>query len=194
MIKAIYWLYQRRRAVMYVALAILLICVGFWLWAKFHPAQPITAETQKQVQTPAGIESASNAAAFSITTSQARDAAQQIATRTKPDSIIHTTGAQMPVVIIAGQKATDSQASIVTDPAHPNTVPVVAPGQVVDLNVYNIKAYPKHLLEATYYYSNAGDVAYLTRVTVFKQTGYIGPVLSYNGSKVNCGVRLSIPF
>lgn len=131
---------------------------------------------------------------------EAREVAQAIqeAKTRPPDDTITTTGAGMPQALTNSLHQTRADFQIVTDPANPDKPPEKPnPEQPVNLNVYNVKAYPKHLIEATAY-QRAADVAYMTRVTVFKHTGYLGPVVSYDADrqsgKVKIGLRLSVPF
>ncbi len=184
------------RVILAAVLIVVLIAAAVWAYNRWHQPQPVYMP-QQQAETPQGVQAAADKAGVHISPGQAEEVAQAVhetATR-PPDQIIQTTGAGMPQALASVQGG--AQLQIVTDPAKPDKPPEKpAADQPVNLNVYNIKAYPKHLLEVTVY-QNAGDVAYMTRVTVFKRTGYLGPVVSYDadraGSKVRIGVRLTIP-
>lgn len=187
------------RVILAVILFAVLVAAAVWGYNHWHQSQPVTYEPQQQAETPQGIQEAADNAGVHISPGQAQEAAQAIkeATARPPDQIIHTTGAGMAQALADSRKQTRAQVQIVTDPEIPNKLPdKPAADQPVALNVYNIKAYPKHLLEITAY-RNAVDAAYMTRVQVFGATGYLGPVVSYDadraGGKVRIGARLTIP-
>jgi hypothetical protein len=187
------------RVILAVILFAVLIAAAVWAYNHWHQPQPVTYESQQQAETTQGVREAAENAGVHITPGQAQEAAQAIkdaATR-PPDQVIQSTGAGMEQALADSRKQAGAQAQIVTDPARPDKPPEKpAADQPVNLNVYNIKPYPKHLLEVTVY-RNAADVAYMTRVQVFGATGYVGPVVSYDadrkGSKTRIGIRLSIP-
>lgn len=185
-----------------ISLAALLMVVfiaaaGWALYKNWHQPQPVTYMPQHQAETPQGVQEAANTAGVHISLGQAQDVAQAVeqAAARPPDQVVTTTGTGMTQALADIQNG--AQLQIVTNPAKPDQKPdKPAADQPVNLNVYNIKAFPKHLLEVTAYRS-AADVAYMTRVMVFKRTGYLGPVVSYDGdragSKVRIGIRLSVP-
>ncbi|MDT8901814.1 hypothetical protein [Anaeroselena agilis] len=186
-----------------IILAALLLAVflAAAVWAYNHCAktQPVTYEPQQQAETPQGVQTAANNAGVHVSPDQAQEVAQAVqeAKPWTPDQVIQTTGAGMTQALANVQQQTGAQVQIVTDPAKPDKPPdKPKPEESVNLNVYNVKAYPKRMLEVTVY-RDAADVAYMTRVTVFKRTGYLGPVVSYDadraGEKVRIGARLTIP-
>jgi hypothetical protein len=191
-------LWLRYRLIVYLVALLIIVGAGWWAWDMLHPGQPVTYESQQQAETPQGVQEAAHNAGVYISSGQTQEIAQDIqeaATR-PPDQIIPTTGAGMTQTLASVQQQTGSDMQIVTDPAKPDQKPTKPPdNQPVNLNVYNIKAYPKHLVEATIY-SKAADLAYMTRVKVFGYTGYLGPAVNYDAdraSKVRVGVRLSVP-
>ncbi|MDT8901179.1 hypothetical protein [Anaeroselena agilis] len=185
-----------KKYILAALLVAIFLAAAVWAYNHWHQPQPVYMP-QHQAETPQGIEAAANNAGMHISPGQAQEVSQAVqeATTRPPDQIIQTTGAGMPHALSSVQGG--AQLQIVTDPSKPDQKPdKPTADQPVNLNVYNIKVYPKHLLEVTAY-QNAADVAYMTRVTVFKRTGYLGPVVSYDadraGSKVRVGVRLSVP-
>lgn len=189
----------QKRVVLYVILVVVIIAAAVWGYHLLHPPQPTTFQSQQQASTPQGAQEAASIAGFTITPGQAREVAQAVqeATTRPPDNTITTTGAGMPQALTNSLHQTGANFQIVTDPAKPDKPPdKPAADQPVNLNVYNVKAYPKHLVEVTAY-QRAADVAYMTRVTVFKHTGYLGPVVNYDtdrkSGKVKIGLRLSVP-
>ncbi len=185
------------RVILAVVLIVIFIAAGVWAYNHWHQPQPVTYMPQHQAETAQGVQEAANTAGIHISSGQAQEVAQAVqeATTRPPDQVVTTTGAGMTQTLASVQGG--AQLQIVTDPVRPDKPPdKPAADQPVNLNVYNIKAYPKHLLEVTAY-QKAVDVAYMTRVTVFKRTGYLGPVVSYDGdragSKVRIGMRLSVP-
>lgn len=201
---ALFWLYKRRRLVLYVLLAMLLAAAGWWAWGKLHPSKPVTEMSQQQAETQQGVLGAAHDCGVHISHGQAVEAAQairEVATG-PPDEVVPTTGAGMPQALQQSQQQSGADIQIVTDPAKPDQKPEQPkPDQPVHLNVYNVKAFPKHLLEATVYPSltgglEAADVAYMSRVKVFGFTGYLGPVLNYDAdrkAKLRVGARLTVP-
>ncbi len=180
-------------------LLVFCLAVGIMAYNHFTKPQPVTYESQHQAETPQGVQEAANNAGVHISPGQAQEVAQAVqeATTRPPDQVVATTGAGMTQTLASVQQQTGADFQVVTDPAKPDKPPdKPKPAEPVNLNVYNIKAYPKHLIEVTAY-QNAADVAYMTRVTVFKRTGYLGPVASYDadraGSKTRIGIRLSVP-
>lgn len=187
------------RVILVAVLFAVLVAATVWGYNHWHQPQPVTYEPQQHAETPQGVQAAADNAGVHISSGQAKAAANAIkeaATR-PPDQVVQTIGAGMTQALADSRKQTGAQVQIVTDPARPDKKPEKpADEQSVNLNVYNIKAYPRHLLEVTVY-KNAADVAYMTRVQVFGATGYLGPVVSYDadraGSKTRIGIRLSVP-
>ena len=186
-----------KKVILAALLLAIFLAAGVWAYNYWHQPQPVTYMPQYQAETPLGVQEAANNAGVHISPGQAVEVAHAVheATTRPPDQVVTTTGAGMPQALASVQGG--AQLQIVTDPSKPDKPPdKPAADQPVSLNVYNIRAYPKHLLEVTAYH-RAGDIAYMTRVQVFKRTGYIGPVVSYDadraGSKVRAGVRLSVP-
>ncbi len=186
------------RVILAAVFFVLFIAAGVWAYNHFAKPQPVTYMPQQQAETPQGVQSAANNAKVHISPGQAAEVAQAVqeAKMRPPDQTIQTTGAGMTQALASVQQQTGAHLQIVTDPAKPDKPPdKPKPEEPVNLNVYNIKAYPKRMLEVTVY-RNAADVAYLTRVQVFGATGYLGPVASYDAdrsSKIRIGARLTIP-
>jgi hypothetical protein len=139
-----------------------------------------------------------------VSQAQAEEIADEIrdAPKRKPDRVVNTTGAELAKTVETERQKSGADFAIVTDPAQPDKAPVLdnktsppalSADKPVVLNQYNVKAYPKALLELTVYNDKTLDIAYLERVKVFGMTGYVGPALTTSPDKTRVGIRLSIP-
>lgn len=213
------WLAAHERPaihVLLVFLAVIAVCCG---WAWLHPPQPVVFQSQQQAGTLAGVEGAANNARVPLAASQASRVAQsiQVAAQTQPAAYVVTTGAKMQATVQTELKKSGGQFAIVSDPAHPESTPVVAPAgkpvppnaeiippaSTVTLNQYNIKAYPDRLIQigVSYHEVFAG---YSWRVSVPKLSllaphgavGYLGAYAHINTDQPadsRAGVLLTIP-
>lgn len=180
----------------------LVLALCFFVYKQFEKVQPITYESQKQAETPAGVELAAKNAYIDMLQSQLNEAAKQITDlkNKPPDQVIHTVPIEVPKIIEAEREKRGADFAIVTDPVHPDKqvnmdeIKKLPEQTAVTLNQYNVYAYPQRLAEVSYYSNNSGDAAYMSRVKVFGKTGYVGPVLKYDNSKVSVGARVSVPF
>jgi hypothetical protein len=183
---------------LYVAIAIAVLLVGYLIYGWLHPPQPVTPMSQQQTETPQGVQQAAGKARVHINTDQAVEVAEAIeaAPARKPDRVVQTTGAQATAKAESERVKAGADFTTIADPKKPDkktdlaTIPADKP---VVLNQYNITAYPRALLELTAYSDKSLDVAYLRRVKVFGATGYIGPAVLVDVSKIRVGVRLSVP-
>lgn len=202
---AVQWLKANEKLVSRALVALLLLVVICFAWARFHPAQPVTSESQQQATTPAGVQLAANFAQMPLTASQTAVVVQAIeaATKTQPAASVVTTGSKMEATVQAELKKSGGQFAIVTDPAHPVTAPVVPPTATVTLNQYNVKAYPDRLIQIGGSYQEA-FAAINWRVSVPKipllaphgAVGYLGVYTHINTDQPansRVGVLLTIP-
>lgn len=144
------------------ALAVIIFLVGLLVWNRAHPSVPITLESQEQAATPAGVDRAANAAQVPLSPSQAEAIAGAIKKSEEkvPDVVVQTTEAKLEETVRGELKKSGGQFAIVTDPKHPDRIPIlpssgadpaqnesIAPNASVILNQYNIKAYPDRLIQ-----------------------------------------------
>jgi hypothetical protein len=164
--------------------AIILLAIGaYFLWTHFHPAQPIVLESQKQAETPAGVQKAAESAQVPITKRQAAEISQYIRENANapPVATEVTTGAQLEKQAAAALKLNKADFAILTDPARPDQKPAVKPNDSVTVNEYLVKAYPGHLLQVGVG-NNAAMVGWSVRTDVPKipllvphgAVGYVG--------------------
>ena len=158
MINVLYWIYKNRAIVGYMLLAIALLIGVYFMWAHFHPPNPIVFESQQQASTPAGVEQAANVAEIPISPVEA----SAIVNAIKEDAdkplaaVVQTTGVKLENTIKTELQKSGGQFAIVTDTKNLDSVPTVdktvavpASGQVktetvqpktpVTLNQYNIR-------------------------------------------------------
>ncbi len=215
------WIANRPRAVLCIALAMMFVLAGILVWDKLHQPAQITLESQKQAETPAGVEKAANAAQVPISPAQAAAIAAEIKEDADkpPDAVVRTTGSRLEDTIRTELHKSGGQFAIVTDPKNPASAPALppVPGKVVSpanagtispntpvtLNQYNIKAYPDRLIQVGGSYQEM-FAAYSWKVNVPKiplvaphgGVGYLGVYghanLDYPGMS-RAGIMLTIP-
>lgn len=216
------WIDQHARAMLCVALAIILILTGLLIWNKLHPPMPVTFESQVQATTPAGVEQAAAAAQVPIFSSQAITIAKAIKEEVAkpPDTVVQTTGEKLEATVKTELQKSGGQFAIVTDAKQPTAIPTlptisskvtstvesretVLPNTPVTLNQYNIKAYPDRLIQIGGSYQEV-LAAYSWKVNVPKipiisphgDVGYLG-VYGHanldNPTVSRVGVMLTIP-
>ncbi|WP_144350828.1 hypothetical protein [Sporomusa termitida] len=190
------WIDNHARALLGIALAVIILLTGILIWDRAHPPVPITLESQEQAATPTGVERAANAAQVPLSPTQVAAIAQKIKEEKDkvPDAVVQTTGTKLEETIQAELKKSGGQFAVVTDPKHPASVPVlpsasaapakaepIAPAAPVILNQYNIKAYPERLFQIGGSYQEV-FAAYSWKVSVPKvpiiaphgNIGYLG--------------------
>jgi hypothetical protein len=196
--------YRKRELIFIVVILFLGVTLLLLSWRHYRP-QLVTITSQQQAETPGGVEKAADAAQVPLTIPQVREAAKEIkaASGRTPDRMEVSTGQDLGKKVEDIRKATAADFVIVTNPAKPDEKPAVKLDEPVQLNVYNIKAYPKKLAELSVGVHGA-DVAYLRRVDVPRVplvmpkgvVGYMGPFIraEYDTGKVDGGLRLVVPF
>ncbi|TWH48570.1 hypothetical protein [Sporomusa sp. KB1] len=135
-----------------ILLGVVLLCVGGWmLYQHYNQPEPVTAESQQQAETPAGVELAAQNAHITMLQSQLQEAANQIAElkNKPPDTIVKTVPVEIEKVVIKEVEKRGANFAIVTDPAQPDkqvnlqevtSLPAETP---ITLNQYNVFAYKK---------------------------------------------------
>lgn len=167
------------------ALAIIILGISaYFIYQHFHPAQPVTTESQQQAETPAGVETAATNADVEISSDQAKEAASQIKeiakSGEKPVYTISTTAGQAQTAEKEAQESSGADFSIVTDKNNTTATTdttKLASSTPVDLNQYNVQAYKKTLQTLT---ATNQTVTYTVSEKVSKNGHYIGVTTGYN--------------
>lgn len=187
--------------VLSLSLVVTIICLA---WRQHQPVT-VTPLSEEQARTPAGVQFAADRALVPVSKQQVREVALKIAQTEDglPDRVIATTGKEMERTVENVRQATQADFAIVTDPRKPQEKPVVKPEEPVNLNVYNIKAYPRNMVEVSAGI-HGGDIAYLERISVPKipvvlpkgTVAYAGPFIrtEYGGGRFDGGIRLVFTF
>jgi hypothetical protein len=196
--------YRKRELIFIVVILFLGVMLLLLSWRHYRP-QLVTLTSQQQAETPGGVEKTADAAQVPLTMPQVREAAEEIkaASGRTPDRVEISNGRDFGKKVEDILKDTAADFAIVTDPKKPDEKPAVKLDEPVQLNVYNIKAYPKKLVELSVGLHGA-DVAYLRRVDMPRVplvmpkgvVGYMGPFIraEYDTGKVDGGLRLVVPF
>ena len=171
-----------------VAIAVLIIA-AVCMSCKHEP-QTVTTETQQEVQTESGIEQAADAADVPLERSQAQSAANQIRYIIKHDTqpvyTITTDGESWQSQSNAARERSGADFAIVTPKDSTTDVHTLKQNDVVELNQYNIKAYPKVIrtVSASPDIDSGGRGISTAEMSVSRQIGktgkYIGAGAEYN--------------
>jgi len=202
------WIDNHPRVVFYVALVLIFALTGIMAWTHFHPPNPVAFESQEQAATPAGVEKAASAAQVPISTAQAVAIANAIKQDVDkpPDAVVQTTGAKLETTIKTELQRSSGQFAIVTKKVGstlPPTVGTILPNTTVQLNQYNVEAYPAHLIQVGGSYEEL-FAAYSWKVNIPKipliaphaDVGYFGVYTHANFDQPGMsriGVMLTIP-
>lgn len=156
-----------------------------------HEPQTVTTETQQEVQTESGIEQAADAADVPLERSQAQSAANQIRYIIKHDTqpvyTITTDGENWQSQSNAARERTGADFAIVTPKDGAATdIHTIRQSDVVELNQFNIKAYPKVIrtVSVSPDVDSGGRGISAAELSVSRQIGktgkYIGAGVEYN--------------
>lgn len=167
-----------------------------------HEPQTITTETQQEVQTESGIEQAADAADVPIDRQQAQSAAKQIQYiikhDSKPEYTITTDGADWQSQSDAARERTGADFAIVTPKDGAATdIHTIRQSDVVELNQFNIKAYPKVIrtVSVSPDIDSGGRGISTAEVAVSRQIGktgkYVGAGAEYNVDNHRTYLKLS---
>ncbi len=216
------WIFHHARALICVAMGIILLLAGILVWGKLHPPVTVTFESREEAATPAGVEKAADTAKVPLSPTQAADIASVIKENVDraPDAVVQTTGESLDETIKTELHKAGGQFAIVTDskksaivPAPPQEkskavaawekVGTKMPGTPVTLNQYNIKAYPDRLVqvggsyqEVFAAYSWKVDVPKIPLVAPHGAVGYLGIYGHANfdhPSMSRAGIVLTVP-
>lgn len=164
---------QRKSHIIYVVIIALL--VGYVGYVNFYPPKVIPT-TQNQLSTPSGLIKVSLQNNFKMSKYQAEEFSRQIneSLDKPPDKVIPTTGSEWEKM--AKKNSNGADIVFVTDPKHPNQKPNPPKDSVVNLNQYNLFAYPK--TQAIIGFSPGKEVIASFQWKVVKGkgfAGYLGP-------------------
>lgn len=164
---------QYKSHIIYVVIIALL--VGYVGYVHFFPPKVI-GTTQNQLSTPSGLIKVSLQNNFKISEYQAKEFSQQIneSLDKPPDKVIPTTGSEWEKM--AKKYSNGADIVFVTDPKRPGQKPNPGKDDVVNLNQYNLFAYPK--TQAIIGFSPGKEVIASYQWKVLKgkgMAGYLGP-------------------
>jgi hypothetical protein len=184
----------RGKVILSLILFIIICIIGYGGYLRLH-TKPITAESQVQAETPAGISLAAHNAKVGMMQDQLDTAAQQIVIlkNKQPDTIIKTVPVEVEKVIVKEVGKRGADFAIVTDPKEPNKqvdlkeiekLPAKTP---VTLNQYNVFTYKKVIRGVNVYPSFTGvkptgisEVTYDVSRKISNDGKYLGVVGGYD--------------
>lgn len=197
-----------RVAAIFMAVLIIVIA-GYLAWQHFFTSapQPVTVITQKQAETPQGVDLAAKNAKLEMMQSQLDEAAAQIAyLKNKPPEKVIITEVKE-VVKVVEKEVTKSGAdfAILTDPANPDKkvglkeIEALPEGTIVTLNQYNVFAYKKVIRGVNVFPALDSGRVKINEVTfdvsrrISKGGKYVGVVVGYDieNNKAKAGIRYS---
>ena len=193
--------------VKYVIIAIIIILCGVFAAVKINhyinvknEPQP-TIMTQEDSQNPLKLkEEVNHNSGAHLNTTQAREVTNTITKiierDRKPDTVVQSTG--QTYLQDSKQYAKDKKTdAFVITPAkgEKKEVKDIKPTDTVQLNQYNIQAYPKNQMGLAYYNDKTIEVDYQKQIKVFGKHMYVGPVVKVDkDGKTGVGVKMTIPF
>jgi hypothetical protein len=198
----------RGKVILSLILFITLCVIGYCGYLHLH-TKPVTPESQRQAETPAGVSLAAHNAKVRMMQDQLDDAAQQIAIlkNKQPDTIIKTVPYEVEKVVVKEVEKRGADFAIVTDPQHPDKkvdlkevekLPATTP---VTLNQYNVFAYKKIIRGVNVYPKFKGvtptgisELTYDVSRKISKDGKYIGFVGGYDFEDRKAKVGLRVTF
>ncbi|WP_196592408.1 hypothetical protein [Pectinatus frisingensis] len=184
---------KNHKKIVLSALAVIILGIGaYFIYQHFHPAQPVTNESQEQAETPSGVEQAAGNAKVPISAGQAQEAASQIkyivSSGQQPKYVVYTTASEAPAAEKTAQEKARADFSIVTNPRNPTeTVDTskLSSDTQISLNQYNVQAYKKVLHTVSYAPKSVRDpspkeIGYSVSRKITKDGQYIGVGVDYN--------------
>lgn len=185
----------------------ILLALSYFGWQHFHQPQPITGESQKQAETPAGVELAAKNAHIDMLQSQLEETAKQIADlkNKPPDTIIHTVPVKVIETVEVERKKSGADFAIVTDPKQPDKqvdlkdIERLPADTSVTLNQYNVQAYKKVIHGYNIYPGYDAGGFKINEITadasrrISKDGKYLGVIAGYDfeHDKAKIGLRYS---
>jgi hypothetical protein len=200
------WIINNKKLIAYTLVAVIIVIGGYFLYQHFHQPQPVTAESQVQAETPAGISLAAHNAKVGMMQDQLDQAAQQIAAlkNKPPDTIIQTVPYEVTKVVTQEVEKRGADFAIVTDPKNPdksvdlNEVAKLPADTPITLNQYNVFAYKKIIRGIDVYPSftaitptGVSEVTYDVSRKISNDGKYLGVVGGYDfdNKKAKIGLR-----
>lgn len=115
----------------------------------------------------------------------------------QPETVVTSTGKNYEKV--AQKEATKRNAdAVVVTPSQGETKQIedIKDSDVVNLNQYNIQAYPKHIMSVGAYSDGDVTVDYENQIKFLGKHMYVGPSVKYNNKDhdVAMGIKATIPF
>lgn len=157
---------NKRRWLIYAAALIVILLVCWFVWQRAHPPQTVTAVSQQQAETPAGVELAAKNAHIEMLQSQLEEAAKQIADlkNRPPEEIVKTVPVEVVKVVEVEREKRGADFAMLTDTKQPDKA--VNPKELeklpedtsVSLNQYNVFAYKK-IIRGINVYPDWGELA-----------------------------------
>lgn len=202
---------KKRRWLIYAALLIVIMLVCWFVWQRVHHPQTITAISQQQAETPAGVELAAKNAHIEMLQSQLNDAARQIAElKDKPPvEVVKTVPVEVVTTIEVEREKRGADFAMLTDPkqpdkaVNPKELEKLPEGTSISLNQYNVFAYKK-VIRGVNVYPDWGELAqskfrlnelsadWSKRIT--KDGQYLGITGSYNFDREQGKIGLRYSF
>jgi hypothetical protein len=180
----------------------LIAFVGYKINKKMNKEITPVIMTQEEVEDPEKIQQMVNENSdVNISKYQAKEITntitQIVEEEVQPTTVVQTTGENYQQKSKEYAEQHKADAVIITPTkGETKTVEEIKPTDVVNLNQYNIKAYPENLISIGAY--GDGDVCfdYEHKIKVFGAHAYIGPSVKYNtkDKDATVGVKLTIPF
>lgn len=157
---------NKRRWLIYAAALIVILLVCWFVWQHAHPPQTVTAISQEQAETPAGVELAAKNAHIEMLQSQLEESAQQIAElkNRPPEEIVKTVPVEVVKVVGVEREKRGADFAMLTDPKQPDKT--ISPKELeklpedtaISLNQYNVFAYKK-IIRGINVYPDWGELA-----------------------------------
>ena len=202
---------NKRRWLIYAAALIVILLVCWFVWQRAHPPQTVTAISQQQAETPAGVEVAAKNAHIEMLQSQLEEATKQIAElkNRPPEEIVKTVPVEVVKVVEVEREKRGADFAMLTDPKQPDkTVNVkdiekLPEDTSISLNQYNVFAYKK-IIRGINVYPDWGELAqrkfkldeisvdWSKRVT--KDGQYLGVTGAYNFGREQGKIGLRYSF
>lgn len=162
----------------------IVIVLAFLVYQHFQKP-PVISAPHSQITTPSGLIKVTLDNKFKISNYQAEQFSRQIreSEGKEPVEVVKATGSTWEELSKKYAAKIKSDFSIVTDPKNPNQKPNPPKDCVVNLNQYNLMAYPKRL--ATVAYAPNKEVMASYQWKIIKGSGWQGYVGPYGRFDLN---------
>ena len=202
---------NKRRWLIYAAALIIILLICWFVWQRAHTPQTVTAISQQQAETPAGVELAAKNAHIDMLQSQLEEAAKQIAQlKDKPPvEVVKTVPVEVVKVVEVEREKRGADFAMLTDPkqpekaVNPKELEKLPADTAISLNQYNVYAYKK-IIRGVNVYPDWGELAQskfkLDEVSVdwskriTKDGQYLGVTGAYNFDREQSKIGLRYSF